>query len=104
MGHEIYRKKLSIQMENRYFSDVVKLIYKRLQAIVFAIDVICNQKTIVRLNPADFLVNNIEENNIYVYCICPGPEFADQIETLDMTKSQIQQYNYRKQRKEKEMD
>ena len=42
MGHEIYRKKLSIQMENRYFSDVVKLIYKRLNAIVFAIDVICN--------------------------------------------------------------
>ena len=75
-------------MENRYFSDVVKLIYKRLNAIVFAIDVICNQKTIVRLNPADFLVNNIEENNIYVYCICPGPEFADQIETLDMTKKQ----------------
>ena len=88
MGHEIYRKKLSIQMENRYFSDVVKLIYKRLNAIVFAIDVICNQKTIVRLNPADFLVNNIEENNIYVYCICPGPEIADQIETLDMTKAQ----------------
>ena len=87
MGHEIYRKKLSIQMENRYFSDVVKLIYKRLNAIVFAIDVICNQKTIVRLNPADFLVNNIEENNIYVYCICPGPEIADQIETLDMTKA-----------------
>ena len=104
MGHEIYRKKLSIQMENRYFSDVVKLIYKRLNAIVFAIDVICNQKTIVRLNPADFLVNNIEENNIYVYCICPGPEFADQIETLDMSKANIIQYNLKKQRKEKEME
>ena len=42
MGHEIYRRQLSINMENRYFSDVVKLIYKRLNAIVFGIDVICN--------------------------------------------------------------
>lgn len=86
MGHEIYRRQLSCKCEGRYFSDVVKLIYKRINAIVFAIDVMCNQKTIVRLNPADFLVNNIEENKIFVYCICPGPEFADQIETLDMNK------------------
>jgi len=62
MGHEIYRRQLSVQMEGKYFSEVVKKIYKKLQAIVFAIDVVCNQKTIVRLNPADFLVNKIAEN------------------------------------------
>lgn len=89
-------------MENRYFSDVVKAIYKQLKAIVFAIDVVCNQKTIVRLNPADFLVNNIEENKIFVYCICPGPEYADKIETLDMTKKQTDEYFLKKQRKEME--
>lgn len=42
MDHEIYRCRLSIRMENRYFSEVVKIIYKRLRAIVFAIEVKCN--------------------------------------------------------------
>ena len=72
MDHEIYRCQLSTMMENRYFSDLVRLIYKKLKAIVFAIEVNCNQRTIIRLNPADFLVNNIEENKINVYCICPN--------------------------------
>ena len=70
MDHEIYRRCLSPALQNKYFSDVVKIIYKRLKAIVFAIEVRCNQKTIIRLNPADFLVNNVEENKIFVYCIC----------------------------------
>lgn len=42
MDHEIYRCRLSTMMENRYFSDLVRLIYKRLRAIVFAIEVNCN--------------------------------------------------------------
>ena len=42
MDHEIYRCRLSIMMENRYFSDLVRLIYKKLKAIVFAIEVSCN--------------------------------------------------------------
>ena len=42
MDHEIYRCRLSTRMENRYFSELVRLIYKRLRAIVFAIEVNCN--------------------------------------------------------------
>jgi len=71
MDHEIYRVKLSTKLENKYFRDVVKIIYKQQRAIVFAIEVQCNQKTIIRLNPSDFIINNIEDNNIWVYCICP---------------------------------
>jgi len=86
MDHEIYRCRLSVMMENRYFSDLVRLIYKKLKAIVFAIEVSCNQRTIIRMNPADFLVNNIEENKIYVYCVCPDPDTTEKIETLEMSK------------------
>lgn len=42
MDHEIYRCRLSYMMEGRYFSDLVRLIYKKLRAIVFAIEVNCN--------------------------------------------------------------
>jgi hypothetical protein len=49
-------------MENKYFSEVVRLIYKQERAIVFAIEVRCNNKTIIRLNPSDFIVNNIDDN------------------------------------------
>lgn len=59
MDHEIYRCQLSPKMENKYFSEVVRLVYKALKAIVFAIEVKCNQKTVIRLNPCDFIVNNI---------------------------------------------
>jgi len=92
-------------MENRYFSEVVKIIYKRLRAIVFAIEVKCNQRTIIRLNPADFLVNNIEENKIYVYSICPDPGTTELIETLDMDKQEIARYWEQKVKEEaKEAD
>lgn len=92
MDHEIYRCRLSIKMNNRYFSDLVRLIYKKLKAIVFAIEVNCNQRTIIRLNPADFLVNNIEENKIHVYCICPHPSTTELIETLEMTREEQIRY------------
>ena len=86
MDHEIYRCRLSTMCDNRLFADLVRLIYKKLRAIVFAIEVNCNQRTIIRLNPADFLVNNIEENKIHVYCICPNPNTTEMIETLEMSK------------------
>ena len=47
-------------MENRYFSDIARIVYKKTHAIVFALEVKCNGKTIIRLNPSDFMVNNIE--------------------------------------------
>lgn len=89
MSHEIYRCRLSVKLENKRFSEVVRTIYKQLKAIVFAIEVKCNKKTIIRLNPSDFVINNVEKNNIYVYCICEDMTQADAIETLDMTKEEL---------------
>ena len=92
MDHEIYRCRLSYKMEGRYFSDLVRLIYKKLRAIVFAIEVNCNQRTTIRLNPADFLVNNIDENKIHVYCIGPDQNTTAIIETLEMSKEEATAY------------
>lgn len=47
-------------MERKYFKDIARIIYKKTKAVVFAIEVTCmKNKTVVRLNPSDFLVNNI---------------------------------------------
>jgi len=92
MDHEIYRCSLSPKMENQYFSEVVRQIYKSLKAIVFALEVKCNKKTIIRLNPSDFIVNNIEENSIFVYCICPTSHITEAIEVMDMSKEEINRY------------
>ena len=102
MDHEIYRCRLSSLLVGRYFSEVVRLIYKKLRAIVFAIEVNCNQRTIIRLNPADFLVNNIEDNLIHVYCICPSPNTAELIETLEMSRDQYNRYHAQKNKEEVE--
>ena len=102
MDHEIYRCRLSTKVEGRYFSELVRMIYKKLRAIVFAIEVNCNQRTIIRLNPADFLVNNIEDNQIHVYCICPSPQTAELIETLEMTRDQYNKYHAQKNKEEEE--
>lgn len=62
MGHEIYRIKLSTKMNNQVFSDIVRLVYKKNKSILFAIEIKTNDKTIIRMNPANFVVNNINKN------------------------------------------
>jgi len=60
MGHEIYRVKLSEKMERKYFKDIASVIYKKTNAVVFAIEVNTSKgKSVIRLGPCDFLVNNI---------------------------------------------
>ena len=34
------------------------------------------------MNPSNFIVNNIKENDIHVYIICPDKKDAEEIETL----------------------
>mmetsp|Transcript_34847 Transcript_34847/g.53494 ORF Transcript_34847/g.53494 Transcript_34847/m.53494 type:complete len:161 (+) Transcript_34847:1659-2141(+) len=92
MGHEIYRIKLSEKMENKTFGEISGLVYKQNKTIVFAIEIKTNGKTIIRLNPSDFMVNNINDNQIYVYTICPDEKTADEIETLEMSKEEINKY------------
>ena len=79
-------------MENRYFSDIARTVYNKTKAIVFAIEVKCNGKIIIRLNPSDFIVNNIEENQIYVYTICPDKRTAESIETIELNKEEKNRY------------
>ena len=93
MGHEIYRIVLSEKMENKYFRDIARTVFKKTKAIVFAIEVKCNGKTIIRLNPSDFIVNNIEANDICVYCICPDKKTAESIETIKMNKEEKERYD-----------
>lgn len=93
MSHEIYRVKLSVKMERKYFRDVARIIYKKTMAIVFAIEIkSSNGKRVIRLNPNDFLVNSIEENDIHVYAICPDKVTADTIKTIEMTKEERTRY------------
>jgi len=72
MDHEIYRIKLSHKLENKTFAEVSGLIYKHNKSIVFGIEIRTNGKTIIRLNPSDFKISNIIENEIYVYVIQEG--------------------------------
>ena len=102
MGHEIYRISLSEKMEKRYFSDIARSVFKKTKAIVFAIEVKCNGKTIIRLNPSDFIVNNIKENEIHVYTICPDKRTAESIETIEMNKEERTRYFNMKAQKSKE--
>jgi len=92
MGHEIYRIKLSTKMENRTFAEISGLVYEENRSIVFAIEIKTNGSTIIRLNPSDFIVNNIDENQIYVYTICEDKDAAQEIETIHMTKDEINKY------------
>ena len=92
MGHEIYRIKLSKKMENRTFAEISGLVYMQNRCIVFAIEIKTNGKTIIRLNPSDFIVNNIDENQIFVYTICEDKDAAQEIETLYMNKEEINKY------------
>ena len=92
MGNEIYRMKLSEKMDNKTFADIVGFVYKKNSSIVFALEIKTNGRTIIRLNPSEFIVNNIKKNQIHVYLICQDKNTADEIEILDMNKDEITQY------------
>jgi hypothetical protein len=105
MGHEIYRIKLSSKMENKTFAEVASIVYKHNKTIVFGIEIETNGKTIIRLNPNEFKISNIEDNQIHVYVISEDGSFADEVETLEMDKEEkVQYWNKRAQEEKKTMD
>ena len=61
-----------------------------------------NGKSVIRLNPNDFLVNNIQENDIHVYAICPDKVTAESIESIEMTKEEKSRYFVQKDQRSKE--
>jgi len=95
---------LSEKVGGRTFADICGLVYKQQNnTIVFAIEIKTNGKTIIRLNPSNFVVNNIKDNEIYVYVICPGNYEAEQIETLNMSKEESNIY-YNQKAMESKLD
>ena len=100
MEHEIYRIPLSPKMEGKYFKDIVKIIYMKLKAIVFGLELTWNNKTIIRLNPSTFRVSNIIDNRAHVYIICPDQLIAETIEVIDMSKAEKNVYFNSKNKEE----
>lgn len=47
MEHEIYRVPLSEKLEDKYFKDIVRIIYEHCKGIAFALELTCNNKTII---------------------------------------------------------
>lgn len=91
MGHEIYRIKLSEKMNLKTFAEIANIVYKHNHCIVFAIEIKTKGKTIIRLNPSNFVVSNIKRNEIHVYTISQDRKHAEDIETLEMSKEEIAQ-------------
>jgi len=79
-------------MENKTFAEIAGLVYKHNRTIVFGIEIRTNGKTIVRLNPNEFKISNIDENNIHVYVIQEDGSIAEEVETLGMTKDEKNKY------------
>jgi hypothetical protein len=82
-GHEIYRTLLNDSFKNKTFSKVSSEIYQEYEAIVFALEIEIEGKTIIRLNPGTFniekLSNERDDVKIYIYIICSDKQVADRV-------------------------
>jgi len=82
-GHEIYRTLLNDSLKNKTFSKLSAEIYQKHEAIVFALEIEVEGKTLIRLNPGNFfierLVNERDDVKIYIYIICSDKNVADTV-------------------------
>ncbi len=82
-GHEIYRTLLNDSLKNKTFSKLSAEIYQKHEAIVFALEIEVEGKTLIRLNPGNFfiekLVNERDDVKIYIYIICSDKAVADKV-------------------------
>lgn len=87
-GHEIYRTLLNDSFKNKTFSKLSSEIYIAYEAIVFALEIEVEGKTIIRLNPGNFyiekLVNERDDVKIYIYIICSDKAVADRVIFLNL--------------------
>ena len=97
LEQEIYRTELNDYFKNRTFAQISKLIYKIFDAIVFALEVEINGKTMITLNPGSFYIQKFYEPRddvkFYIYVICSDKEVANKIEKSDI-KQEIKDYIY----------
>jgi len=82
-GHEIYRTLLNHIYKNKTFSQLSCEIYRQYEAIVFALEIKVEGKTLISLNPGNFLieklVNERDDVQIYIYIICSDKSVADRV-------------------------
>ena len=95
LEQEIYRTELNDYFKNRTFSQISKLIYKVFDAIVFALEIEINGKTMIILNPGGFYIQKFFEQRddikFYIYVICSDKEVANRIEKSDI-KQEIKHF------------
>ena len=95
MGHEIYRRQISEEdfQNDIIFKKLAEVAYQEEQAIVFALEIQSKQnvnKSIIRLNPINFLFKDWHLFNFFIYIICEDPEVADNIQTLEMAEEKYE--------------
>lgn len=85
MGHEIYRMQISegnfsspLQLT---FRDIADLCFFEFQSLIFALEIELKEtgKSLVRLNPAQFVIEDWERFNYYLYIICEDESNAEQV-------------------------
>lgn len=95
LEQEIYRTELNDYFKNRTFAQISKLIYKLFDAIVFALEIEINGKTMITLNPGGFYIQKFfeprDDVKFYIYVICSDKEVANKIEKSDI-KQEIKDY------------
>ena len=85
-------------MEEDYQNDIVfkklaEIAYQEEQAIIFALEIQSKaniNKSIIRLNPINFMFKDWHLFNYFIYIICTDPEIADSIEKLDMPEEKYE--------------
>lgn len=102
-GHEIYRTLLNDSLKNKTFSKISSEIYKKYEAIVFAMEIEVEGKTIIRLNPGNFfierLVNERDDVKIYIYIICSDKAVADTVSISLNFRSNLMAWKLTKSKK-----
>jgi hypothetical protein len=83
MGYEIYRASMHPNFEGLTFKDVVRIIYKEYKAIVFALGIESQGKSIVVLNPIKYKLLDFNNTKYYMFMICEDASVADQAELLN---------------------
>ena len=94
---EIYRAELNDKFKNKTFAQISKLIYKIFEAIVFALEINFDGKTMLYLNPGNFYIQKFFEprNDVkyYIYVICSDKEVANKISRADIMNRADQIYD-----------
>ena len=86
---------LNEYFKDRTFAEISKLIYKIFDAIVFALEIEINGKTVIFLNPGGFYIQKLFEQRddikFYIYVICSDKEVGNRIEKSDI-KQEIKHF------------